>query len=98
MVTRDISGTVIILPVNFPNEVEIRVVPHSKKTGLAFDGSFPIKPHRSWAWVRQFYAVRTAHLDACEQVLSEGKPVTLVVGEFPVEFEKESDYPSYLEE
>jgi hypothetical protein len=74
-----------VAPVDFPTEVELRVYPHDKETGLALRGSYHYAKHRSWEWVQSSVPLVPHAWAEVEQTLKAGNCAALGLGEYSVD-------------
>ena len=81
---RKVYGMLAVAPVDFPNEVELRVYPHDKETGLATGGCYPYIEHRSWEWVRSYVPLVPCAWAEIEQNLKDGNCAALGLGEYSI--------------
>ena len=72
-----IYGMLAVAPIDFPNDLEMRIYPHDRETGLGLSGCYPYSEHRSWEWLRTFVPIEPYAWAALEQNLREGKCVPL---------------------
>lgn len=89
----ELYGMTAINPINFPDEVEIRVLPLSPDNDAWLGGSFSMKPYRSWGWVRFHYAVSSYQFDETEAHLKNGECANLVRGPIVMEVPDETTFP-----
>ena len=76
-----VYGMLVAAPIHFPNELELRVYPHDKATGLQFGGFYPYMERKSWQWVQSFVPLVASAWAEIEEQLKEGKSVALLLGE-----------------
>jgi len=93
-----IYGMFAAAPVDFPNEVELRIYPHDKETSLASGGFYPYIEHRSWEWVRSRVPLVEYAWANIEQELRGGNCAALHLGEHSIDLPDGAEGPGILQE
>ncbi len=90
-VTEIQHSMVVLRPISFPEEIEIRNVRFDPWTGQATGECTIEEKHRSWDWIRRTVPLsRPAYFDECEGYLKEGLLTNLVSRERSVLVEEVS--------
>jgi hypothetical protein len=85
---REIYGDIVVSPIRFPDELELRVYPLSRKDDRPLVANIPINDHHSWEWVRGRFP--GARLDEVEGLLKAGKAAILLRGVHPVDLPEDA--------
>jgi Fic family protein len=93
LVRRELYAMIVINPISFPDDLEIRVVPLSRENEMPIGGSLTMREHRSWEWVRNHYPVRADYLEEVEGYLKAGQAANLVRGETVVNIPEDMKFP-----
>jgi hypothetical protein len=84
-------------PIDFPNNLELRVYPHDRETGLGLPGCYPYSDHKTWEWLRATAPIEAYAWAALEQNLREGKCVPLgILGEHEIDLPDGADGPGIV--
>jgi len=91
-----VYGMLAVAPVDFPNDLELRVYPHDKETGLAFGGFYPNTEHRTWEWVRSHIPLVPYGWAEIEEGLKNGECAALGLGEYSMNLPDGADGPGIV--
>ncbi len=76
----------VVASIDFPDDLELRVYPHDRETGLGFPGFYPYSVHQSWDWLRSTAPLESWSWATLEENLKAGKAVPLgLLGEHEIE-------------
>ena len=95
---KKIYGMLAVAPINFPNEVEMRIYPHDKKTGLQYGGFYSYAEHKTWQWVRSFVPLVPHAWADIEMNVKDGKCAALGLGEYSIDLPDGMKGPGIIEE
>jgi len=88
-----VYGMLAAAPIDFPDEVELRVYPHDRETGLGYDGCYAYGEHRSWEWVRTFVPLVPHAWPEIEERLRGGECAALHLGEHTIDLPDGTEGP-----
>lgn len=92
-----VYGMLAAAPIDFPNEVELRIYPHDKETGLEYGGFYPYTEHRSWQWMQSFIPLVPHAWAELEQRLRDGACIPLVLGEHSIDLPDGTEGPGIVQ-
>jgi hypothetical protein len=84
-----IYAGLVVNPVKFPDELEVRIFPLRRSDGKALGGSFPMLPMRSWDWMKEMYPISEEQ----ERTLRAGQGINLLEGSIVAEFAFGTQFP-----
>lgn len=91
---RELYAMIVINPISFPDDLEIRVFPLSRKNDTRLGGFIEMSPHRSWEWVRNQYPVREDYLNEVEGYLKAGELANLICGNIVIDLPDGMEFPA----
>ena len=92
-----VYGMLAVAPIDFPNDLEMRIYPHDRETGLQLTGCYPYSEHRTWEWLRSFTPLEPWAWAPLEENLRAGKTVPLgMLGEHPIELPDDAEGPGII--
>ncbi|HEY6846127.1 MAG TPA: hypothetical protein VI320_07925 [Terracidiphilus sp.] len=84
-----IYAGLIVKPVKFPDELEVRIFPLSRSDGKALGGSFPMLPMRTWDWMKKMHPISEEQ----ERSLRAGQDINLLEGSIVADFAYGTQFP-----
>jgi len=93
-----VYGMLAAAPIDFPDEIELRVYPHDKETGLGYGGFYSYTERRSWQWMQSFIPLVPHAWADIEQKMMEGGCVPLGLGEHSIDLPDEVEGPGIVKE
>ena len=84
-----IYAGLVVKPVKFPDELEVRIFPLQRSDGRALGGSFPMLPMRSWDWIKKIHPISEEQ----ERSLQAGQGINLIEGNIVADFAYGTKFP-----
>lgn len=84
-----IYAGLVVKPVKFPDELEVRIFPLRRSDGKALGSSFPMLPMRSWDWIKKTHPISEDQ----ERSLRAGQGINLLEGNIVADFANGTQFP-----
>ncbi len=84
---------IAVKPISFPDDLEVRVYPLSRKNDAWLGGFFPMTSHRTWDWVLRQYPLREEVFEDAKRHLEAGETANLVRGEMTIDLPEDAEWP-----
>ena len=91
-----VYGKLVAVPIDFPNEVQLRVLPHDRETRLELRGSYPYIEHKSWRWLRETSPLMPHEWSVIEERLKNGLCAEVGFGEFSMDLPDGAEGPGII--
>jgi hypothetical protein len=85
-----IFGALVAKPINFPDDLEIRLFPVRRHDESQIGGSYPFEDHHSWDWVQRRYPVNSEG----EARIKAGESIQVFRGDVTTGFPEGSEFPA----